>query len=129
MQQHKREFLRASMAKALKPILLVLFVLGPVAPSKAQDAGDVYFRTGAYGVLAGSVTGLASMVFYPAEDKWRNVAVGASVGLYAGLLLGTYLLWGGGKGSKSASNEGTTWTPVLHVAAKDEWAGGFQVRF
>ena len=44
--------------------------------------------------MAGGLTGLASLAFF--EDPGnhlKNVAVGASIGLYAGILLGAYMIY------------------------------------
>jgi len=60
------------------------------APSKTK----VYVLTSTYGIMAGTLTGLASLAFYNSPgDHLRNVAVGASLGLYMGVLLGTYLIY------------------------------------
>jgi hypothetical protein len=55
-----------------------------------------FVLTSTYGVLAGGLTGLASLAFYPghAADHTRNIAMGASIGLYVGILLGAYIVYG-----------------------------------
>jgi hypothetical protein len=50
--------------------------------------------TSTYGVLAGTLTGMASLAFYRNPGtKLRNVALGASLGLYTGIGLGLYLIY------------------------------------
>ncbi len=53
-----------------------------------------YLLTSTYGVLVGALTGVASLAFYenPSQKK-RNIALGASLGLYTGIMLGTYVLF------------------------------------
>lgn len=54
----------------------------------------VFLTTTSYGVMAGSLTGLASLAFYKVPgDHMKNVAVGASLGLYSGILLGVYMIY------------------------------------
>jgi hypothetical protein len=44
--------------------------------------------------MAGSLVGLASLAFYSEPSKKaRNIALGASIGLYAGILLGSYMVY------------------------------------
>jgi len=92
-----------------KTKLLVALCLGLMAPvnqqAHAQSAGTarVFVLTSTYGVMAGSLTGLASLAFYESpSDNLRNVAMGASIGLYVGLLLGTYIVFFGPSSQKSA---------------------------
>jgi len=50
--------------------------------------------TATYGVIAGSLTGLASLAFYETPSNHsRNIAMGASLGLYVGILLGAYVVY------------------------------------
>ena len=50
--------------------------------------------TSTFGVMAGTLTGLASLAFYKSPgDHLRNVSVGASLGLYTGIFLGAYLVY------------------------------------
>lgn len=66
------------------------------AQQKAQPSGalQAFMLTTTYGVIAGTLTGLASLAFYenPGE-RTRNVAIGASLGLYMGILLGAYVVY------------------------------------
>lgn len=48
-----------------------------------------------YGVMAGTLVGIASLAFTNQPGKNLNrVARGASLGLYAGILLGLYVVYG-----------------------------------
>lgn len=48
----------------------------------------------AYGVLAGTLVGAATLAFTERPgDNLRNIARGASLGLYAGILLGLYVVY------------------------------------
>ncbi|MEK7355871.1 MAG: hypothetical protein AAB250_05450 [Bdellovibrionota bacterium] len=50
-----------------------------------------------YGVLAGTLVGAATLAFSDKPgDNLNKVARGASIGLYAGILLGLYVVYGGG---------------------------------
>ncbi len=75
----------------------------PALPAQAQQSADssmtgtlkAFVLTSTYGVLAGSLTGLASLAFYKtASAHTRNIAVGASLGLYTGIFLGAYIVYG-----------------------------------
>jgi hypothetical protein len=59
-----------------------------------QNVRRAYLLTSTYGVLVGTLTGIASLAFYsePGQNK-KNIAIGASLGLYTGILLGTYVLF------------------------------------
>lgn len=47
-----------------------------------------------YGVLAGTLVGVASLAFTSQPgDNLKNIAKGASLGLYAGILLGAYVVY------------------------------------
>jgi hypothetical protein len=59
-----------------------------------QGTLKAFVLTSTYGVLAGGLTGLASLAFYKeASEHTRNIAIGASVGLYTGILLGAYIVY------------------------------------
>lgn len=48
-----------------------------------------------YGVLAGTLVGAASLAFSDRPgDNLNKIARGASIGLYAGILLGLYVVYG-----------------------------------
>ncbi len=62
-----------------------------------QGTIKAFVLTATYGVIAGGLTGLASLAFYEsASQHTRNIAIGASLGLYTGILLGAYIVYGPG---------------------------------
>lgn len=73
----------------------------------ASAESKVFLLTATYGVVAGTLTGLGSLAFYkhPSEHS-RNVAIGASIGLYVGILLGAYMTYGVSDGKSSSSGSG-----------------------
>jgi hypothetical protein len=78
--------------------LLGSFALGPGlgerGTAQAANEGKVFLTTTSYGVIAGSLTGLASLAFYQRPGQhMKNIALGASLGLYAGILMGAYLIY------------------------------------
>jgi hypothetical protein len=76
-------------------LLLLLGLFAPITKTQAApNTAKVFVLTSSYGVMAGSLTGLASLAFYGSPgDHLRNVAIGASLGLYMGIFLGAYLLY------------------------------------
>lgn len=75
--------------------LLVLCSL-VLAPSRARaDATRDFLLSATYGTLAGTLVGAATLAFSerPGENL-NKVARGASLGLYAGILLGLYVVYG-----------------------------------
>ena len=89
----------------MRPLILALILNSLSGNLRANDVPEESVnRTGAviramtigttYGVLAGAFLGIASIAFVqrPGENL-RNIAVGASLGLYAGILFGGYLAW------------------------------------
>jgi len=63
-------------------------------PSQNKYAMKEFIRSCTYGVLAGTLVGAATLAFtdQPGENLGR-VARGASLGLYAGILLGVYVIY------------------------------------
>jgi hypothetical protein len=62
-------------------------------PAKA-DGGHEFLMSVTYGTLAGTLLGVASLAFAgKPSDNLQNVARGASLGLYAGILLGVYVVY------------------------------------
>jgi hypothetical protein len=94
------------MFRILKASVITVVLIASVAlhapTARAQDSDTemtgtlkAFVLTSTYGVIAGALTGLASLAFYQtASDHTRNVAIGASVGLYTGILLGAYIVYG-----------------------------------
>jgi hypothetical protein len=81
-------------ARFLGAVIFCLSFLSPTFAAGKPEARKVYLLTSTYGVLVGTLTGIASLAFYdePGEHK-KNIAIGASLGLYTGVLLGTYVLF------------------------------------
>lgn len=76
--------------KALSSLLLVFAMI--TAPQAKADSTREFVTSCVYGTIAGTLVGVASLAFtnQPGENL-RNVARGASLGLYAGILLGFYV--------------------------------------
>jgi hypothetical protein len=70
----------------------------PIDPDEKQSESNAemkaFIMSATYGVLAGALVGAATLAFTDnPSDHLRNVAKGASLGLYAGLLLGAYVVY------------------------------------
>ena len=71
-------------------LVLALMSVVPYQNAQAMDPKVKAVATmAAYGTVSGALLGAASLAF---GTKGRSVAIGASVGLYAGLLFGTYVI-------------------------------------
>ncbi|MES2769336.1 MAG: hypothetical protein V4596_09330 [Bdellovibrionota bacterium] len=84
--------------KALVSLVTVVFISGvtvfPVQEAKA-DPGREFLMSITYGTLAGTLLGTASLAFTDKPgDKLQRIARGASLGLYFGILLGLYVVYG-----------------------------------
>ncbi|MDZ4082730.1 MAG: hypothetical protein U1E10_07330 [Bdellovibrionales bacterium] len=86
--------------KILKPVRTIgmVLVLGAalLSPrsSEAEPMRD-FIMSCSYGVLAGTLVGAATLAFSDKPgDNLNKVARGASFGLYAGILLGLYVVYG-----------------------------------
>ena len=77
-------------------IVIIIAVSVILMPANAYaNKGKEIGLTAAYGVVAGTIVGVATLAFSGSPGSHlRNVAVGASLGLYAGILLGAYLAYG-----------------------------------
>lgn len=70
------------------------------AKSKA-DPGREFLMSVTYGTLAGALLGTASLAFTDKPgEKLQRIARGASLGLYFGILLGLYVVYGVPDGSE-----------------------------
>ena len=66
------------------------------ASSARADMVRDFVVSCSYGVLAGTMVGAATLAFSEKPgDNLNKVARGASLGLYAGILLGAYVVFGG----------------------------------
>lgn len=81
------------MKKSFCTLLVVLFTLSLMKPSEARAEIPVkakaFMTIVGYGTAGGALLGAASLAF---GGSTRNIAQGASLGLYAGVLFGTYVL-------------------------------------
>ncbi len=72
----------------------VLALVSSSSPVKADPMRD-FVVSCSYGVLAGTLVGAATLAFSDKPgDNLNRVARGASLGLYAGILLGAYVVFG-----------------------------------
>jgi hypothetical protein len=90
--------IRTPFKKFLLSLVTVIFVSGVVAipAHKAKaDAGREFLMSVTYGTLAGTLLGTASLAFTDKPgDKLQSIARGASLGLYFGILLGLFVIYG-----------------------------------
>lgn len=76
------------------PIILVFVSTLFASPKAKADAARDFLMSCSYGVLAGTLVGAASLAFADKPGESLNrVARGASIGLYAGILLGLYVVY------------------------------------
>lgn len=77
----------------MKHLLTIVLVLGLAVPVQAEPAKE-FMTTCIFGTLAGTIVGAATLAFTDKPgDNLNNIARGASIGLYAGILLGAYVLY------------------------------------
>jgi hypothetical protein len=76
------------------------------SPRSEASSSREFVMSCTYGVLAGTLVGAATLAFesQPA-DKLYKVARGASLGLYAGILLGFYVVYGVSENEPNMYNE------------------------
>lgn len=84
--------------KTLSVVVMVAFVTGattfPVQKAHANSSRE-FLMSVTYGTLAGTLLGTASLAFTDKPgDKLQRIARGASLGLYFGILLGLYVVYG-----------------------------------
>lgn len=79
------------MRKLLSVLLLTSICLlsTPEARAEMDPRVKMMLTMSGYGVVGGALLGTATLAF---DGKARNIAKGASFGLYAGILLGGYIL-------------------------------------
>lgn len=82
-----------NMKKTICIVLVVLFTAIVLKPNEARAEMPIkakaFLTIAGYGTAGGALVGAASMAFGTSS---RAVAQGASLGLYAGILFGTYVL-------------------------------------
>ena len=81
--------------RLLARILFCIVIVGPFQPKAHADNPEREFLMSCtYGVLAGTLVGAASLAFTKKPgDNLNKVARGASLGLYAGIILGLYVVY------------------------------------
>lgn len=85
----------------MKHLAVILVCLGFALPARAEPMKE-FITTCTYGVLAGTLVGAATLAFTNNPgDNLNNIARGASIGLYAGILLGAYIVYGVDGGEES----------------------------
>ena len=77
------------------PITFFLAVTFGLKPQAQAEPMREFVMSCSYGVLAGTLVGAATLAFSDKPgDNLNKVARGASFGLYAGILLGLYVVYG-----------------------------------
>jgi len=75
-------------------LALVVAILIGLPSAHAENQQREFLMSCTYGVMAGTLVGGASLAFQPSPgSSLSNVARGASIGLYAGILLGLYVIY------------------------------------
>ncbi len=70
------------------------------------DSTREFMMSAAYGALAGTLVGAATLAFSDSPgDNLNKVARGSSLGLYAGILLGLYVVYGGPTEDSDAADQ------------------------
>lgn len=89
--------IKTSGLKSLLAPILIAALSAVVLTPKTANAEPMrdFIMSASYGVLAGTLVGAATLAFSdkPGENL-NKVARGASFGLYAGILLGLYVVYG-----------------------------------
>ena len=80
----------------LKIVAYLVLVVAMLVPRQSQaDPAREFLLSCTYGVLAGTLVGAAGLAFTSNPgDNLNMVARGASLGLYAGIFLGFYIVYG-----------------------------------
>lgn len=89
-------YIMGFLKSASRRVLIIAFGLALATPSaRADTASKEFVMSCTYGVLAGTLVGAAMLAFtdQPGENL-SKVARGASIGLYTGILLGLYVVYG-----------------------------------
>lgn len=97
MKTHFKSSLTPSSAHVARfAVLTLAFLVATAAPVRAKaDPMREFVLSCSYGVLAGTLVGAASLAFTDKPgDNLNRVARGASIGLYTGILLGLYVVYG-----------------------------------
>lgn len=104
----------------MKQLVSFLLVLGLALPAHAEAAKE-FMTTCIFGTLAGTIVGAASLAFTDKPgDNLNNIARGASLGLYAGILLGAYIVYVVPTEGDEESGEGTEGAPGEKPSGEEE---------
>ncbi|HRK08823.1 MAG TPA: hypothetical protein PLZ57_13740 [Pseudobdellovibrionaceae bacterium] len=93
--------MRRLVLKLLATVLALHLATPAVAqvPNQNSQAMREFILSCSYGVMAGTLVGAATLAFSDRPGSNLNrVARGASIGLYAGILLGVFVVYGGDSG-------------------------------
>jgi hypothetical protein len=83
-------------------LILLLFCLVSLPQAQAMDSKvKVMLTTATYGTVSGALLGTAALAF---GSNSRTIFQGASLGLYAGLIFGSYILWTHSANTKRFNN-------------------------
>jgi hypothetical protein len=94
-------------------ILIIIFIsaaicgISPMALADGENESSAkpFFSSCFYGTVAGTLVGAATLAFTSNPgDNLSNIARGASLGLYGGIILGLYLTYGVGDSQESAGS-------------------------
>lgn len=81
-------------SKVMVLVVSILVLIGTPSHSRAEPMRE-FIMSCSYGVLAGTLVGAATLAFSEKPgDNLNKVARGASFGLYGGILLGLYVVYG-----------------------------------
>lgn len=75
--------------KLIRIVILFIFTLVSFNSWSMDPKLKVVAESAGYGVVAGTLLGTATLAF---GGEGRNIAKGASLGLYAGLIFGAYVI-------------------------------------
>ncbi len=76
-------------------VILAAFMIFSGADKSHAGTVKEFITASTYGVLTGTLVGVASLAFSDQPgDNLQNVARGASLGLYLGIALGAYVVYG-----------------------------------
>lgn len=102
-----------------KAAIVYIFLCLLVLPARAEPMRE-FVMSATYGVLAGALVGAASLAFTenPGENLNR-VARGASLGLYAGILLGVYIVYVVPSVEEQALE--SSYAPKQKILREDSW--------
>lgn len=77
------------------PVVMISVLSGGLQNKAQAEPMRDFIMSCSYGVLAGTLVGAATLAFSDKPgDNLNKVARGASFGLYAGMLLGLYVVYG-----------------------------------